>query len=53
MPYNAFALGKAKEKLNLNFVEGVKILPDLDVITPVSYTAFLWFEIIGERLLMY
>ena len=34
MSYSAFTLRKAKEELNLNFIEGVKFLPDLDIITP-------------------
>ena len=29
MSYSAFTLRKAKEELNLNFIEGVKFLPDL------------------------
>jgi hypothetical protein len=34
MSYSAFTLRKAKEELNLNFVEGVRFLPNLDLITP-------------------
>ena len=37
-----FTLRKAKEELNLNFVEGVKFIPNLDVITPsANLTEFL------------
>jgi hypothetical protein len=44
MSYRAFTLRKAKEELNLNFVEGVRFLPDFthQVITPSPYlTEFL------------
>ena len=42
MSYSAFTLCKAKEELNLNFIEGVRFLLDLDVITPsVNLTEFL------------
>ena len=39
MSYRAFTLRKAKEELNLNFVEGVRFLPDFNnqVITPSPY----------------
>ncbi|MEI6327854.1 MAG: hypothetical protein WCP16_01390 [Pseudanabaena sp. ELA645] len=35
MSYSSFTLRKAKEELNLNFVEGVKFLPDLNHIHPI------------------
>jgi len=42
MPYSTFTLRKAKEELNLYFIEGVRFLPDLDVITPsANLTEFL------------
>lgn len=42
MSYSAFTLRKAKEELNLNFVEGVKFIPNLNVITPsANSTEFL------------
>jgi hypothetical protein len=35
MSYSSFTLRRAKEELNLNFVEGVRFLPDLNLIHPI------------------
>ena len=35
MPYSSFTLRRAKEELNLNFVEGVRFLPDLNLVHPI------------------
>jgi hypothetical protein len=50
MAYSSFTLRRAKEELNLNFVEGVRFLPDLNLVHPIITASHNLTEFLMESI---
>jgi hypothetical protein len=52
MSYRTFTLRRAKEELNLNFIEGIHFIPDVEPIPPSEYLADFLQESIPSAIAM-